>query len=180
MSLYRTARELLETSQEPLMEIKRSPRSMLGLISCAGISGIVVTLILFSAGLGDTPMMASRLLFALYIIPLALAIESLRQYHDDLYIFERERIIHKGGRLSLQYSVPSIRYIDIRAITVNQSIYGRIFDYGSVELNTAAEDTSELVLSGVRAPIQLARVIEDIRLELTKTPLSRAPLSSND
>lgn len=177
MSNYQPATELLSSTQEPLMEIKRSPRSMLGLISCAGISTLVVTLIFFSA---SSEMMGSQFLLALYLIPLGFAIESLRRYHDDLYIFERERIVHKGGRLSLQYSVPSIRYIDIRAITVNQSIYGRIFDYGSVELNTAAEDTSELILSGVRSPIELARVVEDIRLELIKNQPARDPFSSNE
>jgi membrane protein YdbS with pleckstrin-like domain len=150
---------------------------MLGLISCAAISALVVTLLFFSV---STVIMGSQFVLALYLIPLGFAIESLRRYHDDLYIFERERIIHKGGRLSLQYSVPSIRYIDIRAITVNQSIYGRIFDYGSIELNTAAEDTSELVLAGVRSPITLARVIEDIRLELNKNEPARDPFRSNE
>lgn len=177
MSQYMTATELLQTSQEPMMEIKRSPRSMLGLISCACISALLVTLIFFSL---NSELIASQFILALYLIPLGFAIESLRRYHDDLYIFEHERIIHKGGRLSLQYSVPSIRYIDIRAITVSQSIYGRIFDYGSVELNTAAEDASELVLIGVRSPIELARVIENIRLELNKNQPSRDPFSSNE
>ncbi|NBW39556.1 PH domain-containing protein [bacterium] len=177
MPFYKSAEELLKVEGNTLMEIKRTPRSMLGLISCAIISTVVITLILFlpnEDGSSLSSLIESKFILLFYLIPIAFCVEAVRRYHDDLYIFERERIVHKGGRLSLQLTVPSIRYIDIRAVSVNQSIYGRIFGYGSIELNTAAEDISELVLSGVRAPLQLANVIENIRLMLSKKSSAQA------
>ena len=85
------------------------------------------------------------------------------QFKYPLYLFEKDRITRQGGRLSLQYTVPAVRYIDVRAIGVSQSFWGRIFDYGDVEINTAALDDGEMFLEGIRAPDELGRLVEQIR-----------------
>ena len=154
MNIYPTADDLLTSHDEPMLELKRSPRSMLGFLSLAAFLFIVVTIIVYFFG---------SYTFALYIVPIGFGVEAARRYHDDLYVFEDEKITHQGGRLSLQYSVPAIRYIDIRAISVTQSFTGRIFDYGNVELNTAAQDQGEVYLEGIRAPDELAYIVEEIR-----------------
>ncbi len=97
------------------------------------------------------------------IIPMGILLELVRCYNNDLYVLERERIVHHAGLLSWTYHVPSIRYYDIRAVQVNQAIIGRIFNFGDVELSTAAQEHSELVITGIHNPREFCRLIEDMR-----------------
>lgn len=163
MSYYPTAEELLSKNEDRLLELKRSPRSMLGLLSFAAILFFIVSILCYAFGDFHFFHISWFSIYLLYLVPIGVGIEALRRYHDDLYIFEQERVTQLGGRLSLQYSVPAIRYVDIRAMSVTQSFAGRIFDYGNLELNTAAMDQGELYLEGIRAPDDLAYVVEALR-----------------
>lgn len=97
------------------------------------------------------------------LLPLLVLGETARRYYNDLYIICDDHILRKQGRLSLRYSVPLVKYIDIRGIRVNQSILGRIFNYGDVLVGTAAQDESEIILAAVDSPEELAQVLEDAR-----------------
>jgi len=99
----------------------------------------------------------------LTLIPLIFLAEVFRKYHDDLYIFGTHKITHQRGRLSLSYKVPVVKYLDIRSITVIQDIWGRILDFGNIEISTAAQQGPEMVVTGVRAPEDLALLVEDLR-----------------
>lgn len=96
-------------------------------------------------------------------LPLLVLAETARRYYNDLYIICDDHILRKQGRLSLKYSVPLVKYIDIRGIRVNQSILGRIFNYGDVLVGTAAQDDSEIILAAIDSPEELAQVLEDAR-----------------
>lgn len=97
------------------------------------------------------------------MIPLLVLGETLRRYYNDLYTICDDHILRKQGRLSLKYSVPLVKYIDIRGITVNQSILGRLLNYGDVLVGTAAQDETEIILAAVDSPDELAQVLEDAR-----------------
>lgn len=97
------------------------------------------------------------------LLPLLVLGETARRYYNDLYIICDDHILRKQGRLSLKYSVPLVKYIDIRGIRVNQSIWGRIFNYGDVLIGTAAQDESEIILAAVDSPDELSQVLEDAR-----------------
>jgi uncharacterized membrane protein YdbT with pleckstrin-like domain len=97
------------------------------------------------------------------VVPIVLLLELIRKYNDDVYVFERDRVIHHDGVLSFTYNVPAIRYFDIRAVQVKQGIVGRILGYGDIELSTAAQDRAEVILQGVAAPRSLAAFIEEMR-----------------
>jgi uncharacterized membrane protein YdbT with pleckstrin-like domain len=97
------------------------------------------------------------------LVPISILVELVRCYYNDLYVLERERIVHHAGLLSWRYNVPSIRYYDIRAVQVSQGIIGRIFNFGDVELSTAAQDRSELVVIGIHAPREFCQVVEEMR-----------------
>ena len=97
------------------------------------------------------------------LVPIGMLIEIVRCYNDDLYVLERERIVHHAGLLSWTYHVPSIRYYDIRAVQVSQGIIGRIFNFGDVELSTAAQDRSELIITGIHNPLEFCQTVEDMR-----------------
>jgi hypothetical protein len=46
---------------------------------------------------------------------------------------------------------------------VKQDIWGRIFNYGSVDVSTAAQTENELIIDGVLHPWELAMLIDRIR-----------------
>lgn len=97
------------------------------------------------------------------LVPMAALVEIVRCYNNDLYVLERERIVHHAGLLSWTYNVPSIRYYDIRAIRINQGVVGRILNFGDIELSTAAQERSELIITGIHDPIEFCRTIEEMR-----------------
>ncbi len=109
------------------------------------------------------PIISSFSLRWLGIIPLLVLLETARRYYNDLYVLGEVSIFRKTGRLSLNYSVPSVRYTDIRGIFVFQPFWGRVFGYGHVYVGTAAQGDAELSIEFVSAPYQLARLIENFR-----------------
>ena len=170
MSVYPEFSDIIRTEPDEegrLFEVHRSMRSILPLLVAFLISAIFVYSAIFyleSSGLGDTIPFVRRVSPRwLAIIPAAFLLEILRRKFDDLYAFSENRVEHFAGRLSLRYNVPSVSYIDIRSVRVRQSIWGRIFDYGNVELGTAAQADSELTLESVRDPESLANIIEQFR-----------------
>lgn len=97
------------------------------------------------------------------LLPIGVLLDIIRVHFNDLYVFARYKVIRHKGRISFQYSVPSINYTDIRGIVVSQSFIGRILNYGDVLLGTAAYDGHELVIEGVENPYELAEIIESFR-----------------
>lgn len=153
-----------ETSDYKVV-VRRSPRSMIGLAIV--LFGAVLLVIAFNIMFHDyhpvLPFLGevSPRWFAL--IPLGIAVEMLRRLHDDHYIFDAKRVTNRSGRYSLRFSMPVIKYIDIRGVSVAQGLIGRIFDFGSVELGTSAQDSNELTIAGVAHPNELAGIIEALR-----------------
>lgn len=167
MRHYPTLEEVLKIEdKEQLLEVHRSLLSVMSsvlvfLVSVVIVYGVNVALRNFEPEPGSLWSYLSPRWLAL--IPAVILIEILRKYHDDLYLFGIEKITHLNGRLSLSYSVPSIKYTHIRAITVKQDLIARLFDYGNIEVETAAKDGAEVVIEGIRNPRELALLIEDLR-----------------
>ena len=150
-----------------LLEVRRSFRSILSLILVCAASVVIVYLIIYYAHVSgfykNLPLLRHFSPRYLGVIPLLFLLEIVRRRHDDLYIFGLHRLTHLKGRFSLSYNIPVIKYSDIRAINVSQDFMGRIFDYGSVSIGTAAHEGNELLVAGVRAPEELAKLIDDLR-----------------
>jgi len=168
--LYPTIDELTEKKKQDervLFEFRRSWYSILGYFITSLLVLLVVLLLIYFLGHlrlpTEIPILSSLSVYYLLIVPIGIALEGLRQYHDDLYIFEKETVMHKGGRLSINYAVPTIKYFDLRSVEVRQSIFGRIFDYGDVVLETAALDDSELTIGGARHPFEIADLADSLR-----------------
>ena len=153
--------------KDVLFESRRSIRSFLSqLILFFAAIGVVVLLNVLMPGanlLGHFDISAHISMRWLGLIPTIFFLEAIRRYHDDLYAFTANNLTHYDGRLSLNYNVPNLRYVDIRAVVVYQDIFGRILDYGDVELDTSAQEKSEMYISGVRSPQELAELIEALR-----------------
>lgn len=155
---YPHADELLSSVKgDTLLVIRRSPRSFLKLIFAFCASVIVVASLTMWMGARGYPARW------LGIFPAMLLAEAVRRYYNDLFILGRDRIVHYKGRISLSYAVPTVRYTDLRAINVDQDIWGRIFDYGNVELGTAGIEGFEMVILGVRSPARLGELLDELR-----------------
>ncbi len=166
MSHYPSVEEIMCTpKRKQLLQLRRSFRSSLGLILLAvtlsvGISIFAIATYPQSGESSGVWFFTVRLLM---LLPIGIILEIVRRYYNDLYILGRDRITHYKGRISFYYSTPSIKCLDLRAIGVNQGLLGRIFDFGDVSLATAGHEGPELTLSGIRAPDELALIIEELR-----------------
>ncbi len=158
MRNYPTIEELLSKAEgEKLLEVKRSLRSILS--GVALFLGSLILVIVINIFFHES----SLPLRWLGLIPLGVLVEIVRRYHDDLYVIEKHRVTNYSGRLSLNYNVPSVRFVDLRAINVRQDILGRIINYGNVELGTAAKDDVEMCIRGVIGPYELSLLIDELR-----------------
>jgi hypothetical protein len=170
MKPYPDLATLLESGPQSgeLLRVHRSWRAEISnmlLFACSVIAVVMLNIYFrdFKAPEGS-PLSGILSTRWLSIIPAMLLIEMVRKFHDDLYVFELHRIACYEGRLSLTYQVPNLRYSDIKAIVLNQGFIGRVFDYGDIELSSAATSSTELSLCGVRSPRKLAKLIEELRL----------------
>ncbi len=168
MSFYPRIEEICtrKSLRGTLFEVRRSLRSSLTHILLFFFSATVAGLIIFFFGdiaLAETGPLSYFSAKLLAFGPLYHLFELWRRHEDDLYEFELHHLTHKDGRLSLKYSVPIVKYIDIRSISVVQDIFGRIFDYGNVEVATSAQEATEVVIEGVCGPKELARLIDQLR-----------------
>jgi membrane protein YdbS with pleckstrin-like domain len=168
MSYYPSFEEILQRPDVTrLLEVKRSLRSIIPNIFYFCVTVVVVYFLNYFfydvRPSENIPILRHISVRWLAIVPVLFLAEIVRRYHDDLYIFDLHRLTHLEGRLSLSYKVPVITYIDVRAISVTQDIFGRIFDYGTVSIGTAAKDGDELVMSGVRDPESLGKLVDEFR-----------------
>ncbi len=173
----------LQSKNKVLFKVHRSPRSTLSYIVLALLLSIAVFVLNYlfpDFRISQTVPVLKWISFRwLAIFPAAVLLEMVRKHHDDQYIFGRHRITHLNGRLSLSYSIPVLKYQDIRAISVTQDIVGRMFNYGNVEISTAAQEGSELVIEGIYAPWDLADLIDELRSR-SKRIAFKSPDSGQD
>ncbi len=118
-------------------------------------------LIAFKAcGGGGSSTCHPNIIRAISLIPIGFLLSLLHFRFDNAYLFDDTNIYREEGRVSFCFKNPSIRYADIKGITVYQTFWGRVFNFGSIELGTAANEGNELIIKNVRAPNELAELIE--------------------
>lgn len=183
MSHYPTLEELLKgENREELLVVKRALRSILSsfalLLLLLGNAAVTIR---WNAGgpLSTTlPVLRSISSYWSLVLPALMLLEIIRKYHNDLYIFGLSNLVQKGGRLSLNYTIPVVKYIDIREMVVRQDIIGRIFNFGSIDLATAGTGGIDLTIRGVIAPTELSVLIEDLRSYNLENPLAEGESAS--
>lgn len=152
-----------------MMRVKRSFCSIFSLCAKVIASALLVVLInlIFDGAIRLSflwPVLPDISLRWLGIFPALLLLNTLREYHDDIYIFGLHGITQHQGRLSLTKRVPHVKYSDILSLKVRQDPWGRIFNYGDLDLDTAAEAGVEIVVEGIDSPDELCRLVESLRL----------------
>ncbi len=177
MSFYPDVNTLLaESTGTVLLGVYRSYRSILSHMFVFVLSILIVVGI--NLALQTTPV--GPYLRWLSIVPVLILLNIFRTYYNDLANFERHKVTQYDGRLSLNYEMPSIKYSDLRAINVEQDILGRIFDYGDLQLGTAAAEGWEMTIHGIRAPRDLAALVNQLRSHSVRQQLDEAKKSGRD
>jgi len=165
MSFYPSTESLVALPPGIIFQVRISYRSIISQIFYLTTS--VIIYIILVKYLSEVPYIRW-----LAVVPVGLLLNIFRTYYNDIVRFEHHKITQHYGRLALNYEMPSIKYVDIRVVNVDQDIFGRIFDYGNVQLGCAGGKTWEMTIHGVRAPSDLAHLIEDMRLYSTNIQLS--------
>lgn len=102
-----------------------------------------------------------------------LVLEGLRRYYNDVFILGERRVAHHGGRLWIKLHSVNVKYIDIRELEIKQSIFGRIFDFGTVLVNTASKSESEVQLINIHHPEKYMNLINE-RRDIRRRELDRS------
>lgn len=178
MSAYPPFDSLLR-SPDP-KNVLQAKRSFLSILSqCAKVFIATVIVVIINAafdGVAPFSLIYSGLpdisLRWLGIVPALLLLNAIREYHDDLYIFGLHGVTEYQGRLSLTKRVPHIKYSDILSLRVRQDPWGRIFNYGDIDLDTAADAGVEIIIEGIYSPDELCLLIEKLRRHSFKTGMA--------
>ena len=178
MSTYPPFDELLRSPDSK--DVLRAKRSVLSILSqCAKVflsTALVVAINAAFDGVARLSLIFSILpdisLRWLGVLPAFLLLNAIREYHDDLYVFGLHGVTEYQGRLSLNKRVPHVKYSDILSLRVHQDPWGRIFNYGNIDLDTAADTGVEIVVEGVSSPDELCRLVERLRLHSIRSGMA--------
>ncbi len=75
--------------------------------------------------------------FALILIPVVTAIRDLLSYTNHMYVLTNRRVIQLSGVLDKLVTDTSLEKVN--DVKLMQTAFGRIFDYGDIEILTASE-----------------------------------------
>ena len=106
-------------------------------------------------------LLVLELVFVVYPIVALVTIFVQRQY--DQVIVTNYRVLHVQGILSKRVMDSSLEKVN--DILLTQSFFGRMFDYGSVEILTASE-VGVNVLKRIHKPVALKRALLEAKQEL--------------
>jgi hypothetical protein len=76
----------------------------------------------------------------------------VHQLKNSIYSISAEQVRATHGRLSFSKQDTEIDVIDVRGVEIRRPLLGRLFNYGSVEIGTAAHQGEEILMRGVADP----------------------------
>ena len=169
MSHYPSFEELVQNPTDPERILALTPayRSFLSLM----IFWIFTVVVVFTLNIWLLQWNRAHPMGLLYnfparwlaLVPLALILEIIRRKYNQAYVFGVDKATQQTGRLWFTYNETVIEYGDVRSINVLQSFWGRILNFGTLEISTAAQEDSELVLEGILNPEELASLVDQLR-----------------
>mgnify|MGYP006267484077 FL=1 len=93
-------------------------------------------------------------------LPLGALSQGMYRIYNVKYALDPRGLEARHGVLSMSQVAVRIRYEDIRAIEVRQSVLDRLLDIGKVEISTAASSDTEIIMSGIAAPYHFRQVVQ--------------------
>jgi len=159
-------RILFRTRQHPLVLLRPVlgygiPAGVLiGLTVASGILFPPFTLPVVIAGL------------ALAAIPLALLIRSLLRWWNEVYLVTTRRVVQVEGILNKNVLDSSLEKVN--DVVLRQSLWGRLFNYGDIEILTGSEIGVNR-LTRIADPLKFKQVMLDQKAALGERPGSEGP-----
>lgn len=138
---------------------RRSYRSMIG--------RILLVLLGFYFTYRVSNVLPDRLINVFYGIFSLLGLEILHRVYNSKYEITKQHAIQHTGILSLVYNKVTVNLEDIRDIKVHQTLLGRLLNFGTVTLSTAAEAYEEVAFSGIKNPKFIAEILKGLSLKPT-------------
>ena len=96
----------------------------------------------------------------LWFIPLISLMYAIYKIYNVKFKVDNRGVEATIGRLSMKQSVIRVRYEDIRAIDINQTLLERMLDIGTVDIGTAASGESEVYMIGIEAPYEIKDMLD--------------------
>ena len=158
-----SANEKAEPKKDiPVILVRRALVSLLPQAFLSSVIGASVFALLWMFTLEWSAFSSKLTLFSLGIL-FGIVIENIFRVYHYTYYFD-QHLISKGntGRVG-PYKRPALSYVDIESIIVQQSLWAKIFNYGSVLLVPQDHDLDMMVIEGVRNPKQCAQLISDLQ-----------------
>ncbi len=105
------------------------------------------------------------LLLLVSLVPLGITIHRFLVWRTERYILTTFRIIQFEGILNRRLFDSSLEMIN--DVEMRQTLFGRLFNYGSIHILTAA-DTAINDLDGIEDPFNFKRQMVETKMELAK------------
>ncbi len=110
--------------------------------------------------------------FALAFIPLTLLIRALLRWWNEVYLVTTRRVVQVEGILNKNVLDSSLEKVN--DVVLRQSLWGRLFNYGDIEILTGSEIGVNR-LSRIAEPLRFKQVMLDQKAALGEHPLLEAP-----
>jgi uncharacterized membrane protein YdbT with pleckstrin-like domain len=99
-------------------------------------------------------------LWVISLIPIAIALIKFFSWRNEVYAVTNDRIVQVEGLLSRRVFDSSLEKVN--DILLTQSLFGRMFNYGTIEIITGS-DVGLNRLDALKAPLDFKRAILDAR-----------------
>lgn len=96
----------------------------------------------------------------LWFAPFITLMIVMGRIYNVRYVIDARGVEALVGRLSLEQRITRVRYEDIRSVEIDQSLWDRVLDIGTVLVSTAANAGVEVVLDGVAAPGEIQDMLQ--------------------
>ena len=96
----------------------------------------------------------------LWLIPFGALVIVMARIYNVRYTMDARGVEALVGRLSLSQRITRVRYEDIRSVEIDQTLWERILDIGTVQISTAANSGVEVILEGIAAPQEVQDMLQ--------------------
>ena len=124
---------------------------------------LAVLVVLAMVGSRTWPDYGQWIWIAAGVLGLLVVLSALKDYlrwRNEQFVITDRRVIQIGGIINKSVLDSSLEKIN--DVQLSQSLFGRIFDYGNIEILTASEEAIDR-MDAIAHPLQFKRAMQDAR-----------------
>src|SRR3954470_1579625 len=172
---------LLATNEQIVLRTRQHPIALVRAITRAILLWVIAVLILaairwFNVA-GGLQTIASLIALLLFVVGVAQAVWKWLHYWTNEYIVTNRRLLKVSGLLNKESADSSLEKINDAILTI--SMFGRMLNYGDLEILTAAEqsvDKYQMLNGAKQFKIAMLDEKHNLELELSSGGMPSAPL----